>query len=99
MSDQIPAGVARIVKTKRMTHTVTADDVTAEGFYIDVPWDAAFADLNYTCDQNVEVVAPADSINYFVGGFTKAVDKVTVYVGVGGNAGDVVIVHSHGMRD
>lgn len=100
-TDQTPAGSARITKTKRVQYSVIAGDITATFVTIDVPWDSPFTDTNYTCDQNVEVVSPADPNGYAVKGFTKFVDKVSVTIGFGAAAAatDVIIVHAHAIKD
>jgi hypothetical protein len=99
MSDQTPAGSARIMKTKRVQHVVTSDEAAAFRLELDAVWDTPFSDLNYTCDQNIEAVSPADPTLYFVNGFSKTVDKITVVCGCAGAAGDVVILHAHAIRD
>lgn len=100
-TDQTPPGAARIVKTKRLQYVVQSADVIALRVDVDVPWDTPFTDLNYTADQNVEVIAPAVADNYAVNGFTRDVNKVTVAVLIGGTAaaGDVIVVHSHAIHD
>ena len=98
--DQTPAGVARIMKMKRVQHMVTADDITAGVFMLDVVWDTPFADVNYTADQNVEAIPPADPATYYVNGFTKAADKISVSIAVvGGSAGEEIVLHAHTMHD
>jgi hypothetical protein len=99
MSDKTPAGAARIVKTKRVQYAITANDVSSGFTSIDVVWDSPFLDLNYTADQNVEVIAPADPSVYSVLGFTRDVNKVTVVIANDGAAGDVVVIHAHAEHD
>jgi len=99
MSDKTPAGSARIIKTKRVEHLVTADDDFNTGFHLDAVWDTPFQDLNYTSDQNIEVVPPADVNNYFIDGFSRTVDKITVGIGGVGTPGDVIVLHAHAIRD
>jgi hypothetical protein len=100
MSDKTPAGLARIVKTQRVAHTITADDITAGAISIDVVWDSPFADGNYTSDQQVEAVAPALPGGYFIDGFTKATEKVAVTLFTGdGVEGDVVVIHAFAIHD
>lgn len=98
-TDQTPPGAARIVKTKRLQYVVQAADVTATVIDVDVPWDTPFVDLNYSASVSVEAVAPALAKNYFVGGFSRDVNKLTVSLEVSGAADDVVILHAHAVRD
>lgn len=100
-TDRTAPGAARIVKTERVTYVVTADDVTAAIVHLDVPWNTPFTDLNYTSTQNVEVTPPADPSTYVIGGFAKALDKVTVSVFVEGapSPGDVIVVHAIAIHE
>lgn len=98
-TDRTAPGAARIVKTARVQHIVTAGDITNGYVDLDVTWDTPFVDLNYTSSQNVEVITPADPTLYWVDSFQRAADKVTVTVGTAGSPGDLFVVHSHGIRD
>jgi hypothetical protein len=99
MSDQTPAGQARIIKTKRVQHVVTSGDIAAF-ILLDAVWDTPFQDLNYTSDQNIAVIAPANPDAYYINGFIQSVDKVSVSVScAGGDAGDVIVLHAHAIRD
>jgi hypothetical protein len=98
MSDQTSAGAARITKTVRVTHTVTADDVAAEPLHLDAVWDTPFVDTNYTVDCNVQVLPPGSIDDTFVNAFTQAVDRITASVSVA-NAGDVIVLHAHAIHD
>lgn len=99
-TDRTAPGAARIVKTQRVAHVITAGDGAANQAVVDVVWDSPFVDLNHTVDANVEAIAPADPSLYYVAGFTRDVNKLTVIVGctVQG-VGDAVVVHAHGIHD
>jgi hypothetical protein len=102
MSDQTPAGQARIIKTKRVQHVLTTNEVAAFNAVIEVVWDTPFTDLNYTCDQNLEIVSTAAGLgDFYVNSFTRTVNGVTVGIGISGSvaAGDVVALHAHAIRD
>lgn len=98
-TDRTAPGAARIVKTARVQHLVTSNEGPSS-LVIDVPWDTPFTDLNYTADQNVEVLPPGDPFNVYVAGFVRAVDKVTVTIGISPAVfGNVLVIHSHGIHD
>jgi hypothetical protein len=101
MSDQTPAGVARITKTKRLQHSIVQADLDAGFVTLDVPWDTPFTDLNHTVSVGLEVVAPADAGNYLLYPFMRTVSKISVEFSVTAPAavGDVVMIHAHAVRD
>ena len=102
MSDKTSPGAARITKTARVQYTVTQADVDAENagnpLHLDAVWDSPFADLNFTVDAQVEVLAPGSIDETFVNSFVRAVDRVTASITVT-NAGDVIVLHAHAIHD
>jgi hypothetical protein len=102
MSDKTPAGAARITKTMRVTHTVTAGDVAAQAagnpLHLDAVWDTPFVDLNYTVNAQVEALAPASIDSTFVNAFVRAVDRVTASISIT-NEGDVIVLHARAIHD
>lgn len=98
-TDRTSPGAARIVKTARAQHVLTQAEVDAGFANIDVPWDAPFADLNYTCDQNCEGPGggPGGIVETY--SFTRTVNGVTVTVGIALSTGSVLTAHSIGIHD
>ncbi len=99
MSDQVPAGVARIVKTKRVQLVIDSSNVSEQNIPLDVVWDSPFVDSNYTCGWHVETVSPTNPINYYPGAFARDNTKMTVQIGAAPTLGDVVVVHAFAEHD
>jgi hypothetical protein len=101
MADNTP-GAARIIKTKRITHTVTSGEAAAQLLApIDIVWDVPFADLNYSVSVNCELFSGAGNVAFFgAGGLSRTAAKITVTGGCDTTStGAVVILHAIAIHD
>lgn len=97
-TDQTPAGSARVVKTKRLSHIVTADDLTAGFVPLDMVWDTPFVDDNYTVVVGIEV--PGLISTEFTFSFaTRTKEKVTALCDIVGTVGDAFVLHAIAIHD
>lgn len=102
MADQTPSG--RIVKTKRVSHTITSPEVTAGFVRITATWDSPFQDMNYVVTCSLEVQAPADTSDFGISGFTRDQNGLTADVFFAGFTtnpplGTVMVLHAVAIHD
>lgn len=100
-TDRTSPGAARVVKTGRVVHVITAPEAVANRIDVDVVWDTPFVDLNYTVTLQTEAVSPTDPQIFFFAAFTRAVDKVTATVLPDGvfSAGQSCVIHAIAIHD
>ncbi len=88
------------VVAERVVYTVTADDVSANFFQVDLPWPAPFADTDYTATVGISIAAINTDKDATLSQFQKFVDKLTVVVDVDNSEeGDVWTVEAIAVHD
>lgn len=99
LTNQLLGGAPLVIPvTKRLSYTIQPADVLASSVNLSLIWTIPYVDLNYTCSVSVESALNQIG-NYYVNAFIKYQDHIVVNIGVGGLAGDVIVVDALAMHD